>query len=304
MNKKRKNNLKIIAATSMVIFTLFSAFTAAYAWFTSVRARVINNDDFNVQAHPGIIKRIKVFNQVANVPYVFKSTPAKIYDVNDEDVTLNTSNEDITIRSYASLDEYPDATLLYLFELDATSASSDDEYFIKMKTETPDSSASGANGTNGSLVYRDNAGYPIHPVVFDVTPEKKAQMQQEDPNLDDSYFGLNSMSSVISFSAKTFETLTPSNNQYDLRSDYSSVTAVNFVNANNNQGETTFSYTSSSLDAYRRAVGSNDTVPNYVGVVCHYNAASLQYIININLGNPASDYEEIRFTVDWYFEIK
>ena len=304
MKIRDNRTFKIASAASLAVFTLISAFTATIAWFTSIRRQDVSNDNFNINALPGIVKRIKVYNQVANVPYVFKSTPAVTYDVHDEEVVQTASNEDIYIRPYESLDEYPDATLLYLFELDPSLANSGDEYFIRMRTETPDNANPGANGTKGSLVYRDANGYPVHQVVFDVSAEQKAAMQAQDPNLTDDYFGLNSMSSIISFSTKNYSTFTPVNNQFDLSSDFASVTAVSFVNQDEGQGEATFSYTNTSIDAYRRPRGSNDAAPNYVAVVCHYNAASLQYIININLGNPATDFDEIKFTMDWFFEIK
>ena len=288
----------------MCCFSLVVCFTATYAWFTSMRQQNLSNENFVVTNNEGFVKNIKVYNQSGDTPYIFKSTPAAIYDVDNEHVTLSESNEDIQIRSYQSLSENPDSTVLYLFELDDTKLPGRD-FSIRAKTETTDSLSNGSNGTNGSLVFKGNDGYAAHPIVFDVEASVKAEMQALDPSLDDSYFGHNSMSSIISFSSKNYASaLTLTNGVYDLSSDFENITAQSFVNANNGVGETTYSYTSHSIDTYTRAADSEEDIPNCVAVVCHYNAAALQYIFNLNLGNVATDFESIGFTCDWYFEIR
>ncbi len=304
MNSSRRTKLKIVCATLLAIFSLTSAFTATIAWFTSIRAVNMNNDEFNIHSNHGIIQKVSVYNQSGDVPYVFNSTPAQVYRIDDEAVVNIQNNAPITIDSYSSLSEYPDATIMYLFELDPTAAALEEEYYIKAKTDTLDSTSAGANGTNGSLVYKGNDGYAVHPLVFDVDDETKAEMIASGM-FDESDFGLNSMSSVIAFSTKTYASaLTAVDGKYDLSNDFASVTSQQFVNPDVGAGETSFSYTTYSLDNYLRPSNSNATIPNYVAVVCHYNAPALQYVFNINLGNPVTDSEHIMFTVDWYFEIK
>ena len=303
--KKRNSSLKFVCAIAMSMFSLIALFAGTLAWFTSVRITHNAADDFDVVNTSLMVKSIKVYNQAnQDVPYVYKSTPAVIYTVDGQNVTATTTNEAISIRSYSSLSENPDSTILYLFEIDTARANTAaDGFSIRAKTDTPNSTGAGANGTSGCLVYKDNNGV-AHQLLYDVDAETKANMQtvsETNPHPPgDEYFGKNSMSSVISFAAKGISSFTT-----DLSSQFASVQSDSFVYdiESDVNGDITYDY-SQSLDVFTRELNTQETCPNFVAVVCHYNALSIQYIFNINLGNPVADSEIVNFTCDWYFEIR
>ena len=291
----------------MSLFSLVACFMGTMAWFSFVNK--INNEanDFNVIATTSMVKSISVYNQNSiNTPYVFKTTPAVKYNVYRDVVTKVEENEDISLRYYSSLDDAPDSTLLYLFEIDPTRINTSDDFNIRIKTDTPDSAASGAKGTNGSLVFKKADGSPAHKLAYDVDAETKAAMQAANNNLLDDNFGKNSMSSIISFDVQKFDSaLTITDGKYNLASSFANITSKSFVNQNNAANQVTnFAYTMPTIQAFTRSVDSAASCPAYVAVVCHYNAASIQYIFNMNLGNPVTDSESINFTCDWYFEIR
>ena len=323
----------------MSMFSLIALFAGTLAWFTSVRITHNAANDFNVDSSSLMVKSISIHNQVStNSNYIFNSTPAVKYDVNKDKVEYAdgysaASLENIYIRSYSSLSETPDSTLLYLFEIYNDRANTPEESFsIRIKTETEDSNEPGAMDIEGSLVYKDNNGL-AHKLVYDVTPEEKTAMQTENPALTDEYFGYNSMSSTISFDVKGYTSLSTttveSTSAYDLHNDFldskvykdtndptkvynneqiaSDVfgrsSFVTITGSNHTTGDVSYNYTQS-IEAYTRVTGQAQDCPKYVAVVCHYNADALQYIFNVNLGNPVADSELVTFTCDWYFEIR
>lgn len=325
MKKAGNKNLKLIAFTGMTIFSLFSVFMATIAWFSM--NRVVNGDGsiFQVETIPSMIKSIAVYNQKeTTTPYVFNSTPVVTYDVGMGGVTVNTGDASgISLGHYESLSDTPDSTLLYLFEIDSTLVGTTyDGCSLHVKTDTPDSAASGANGTNGSLLHRDSTGAVSHKVTFDVSQENKARMQEDDEDLTDEYFGKNSMSSIMAWDVQNYASaLTATNGTYDLTAEFldegKTATTNSFISSKEetfilnglSHTENVYYYSSYNVDLFTREKGSEDAVPAYVAVVCHYHVTALQYIFNINLGNPATEtnaeigWEYIKFTCDWYFAI-
>jgi len=327
MKKAGNKNLKLIAFTGMTIFSLFSVFMATIAWFSM--NRVVNGDGsiFQVETIPSMLKSITVYNQNASdTPYVFNSTMVAKYNVGMDGVTLDSGNpEKIALGTYQSLSDTPDSTLLYLFEIDSTLVGTNyEECSLHIKTDTPDSAASGANGTNGSLLYRDSSTRELaHKVTFDVSDANKTVLQTQSPALTDDYFGKNSMSSIMSWNVQTYNSaLVASNGTFDLTAQFAgnnpTSTDHSFVSSKQEKytvngfehTETVYYYSSYDETIFSREKNSNDTLPAYLAVVCHYNVTALQYIFNINLGNPATEtnaevgWEYIKFTCDWYFAIR
>ena len=60
MKKANRKTLKLVAATSMAIFTLLATFSASYAWFTSILKKDANADSFPVRKTESSISSISV----------------------------------------------------------------------------------------------------------------------------------------------------------------------------------------------------------------------------------------------------
>lgn len=278
---------------------------------------------FRIQTIPSLIKSIKVFNQYdVNTPYVFDAEEVVKYSVSMDGIRLDSGNpNNIVMGRYEALSDTPDSTLLYLFELDSSLVESTG-CALHIKTDTRDDDTAGANNTNGSLLYRDYNRDVVHKVTYDVSQENKEIMQTYEPNLTDEYFGKNSMSSIMSWNVASFDNLAVSDGKYDLseafvgenktsqdksfiasKEERYTVNNVEFV-------ENVFYYDSYDVEAFKRNANAVDMAPSYLAVVCHYHVNALQYIFNLNLGNPATEtyaevgWEYIKFTCDWYFEIK
>ena len=58
MKKVRKSTLKIIAATSMCIFTLFSVFSASIAWFNLLTQTAGDANTMPINDHDGLLKKV------------------------------------------------------------------------------------------------------------------------------------------------------------------------------------------------------------------------------------------------------
>ena len=60
MKKLNKKALKIVAATSMAVFSLLATMTSAYAWFESIRNEEADNSDFYVKRIDTSINAISI----------------------------------------------------------------------------------------------------------------------------------------------------------------------------------------------------------------------------------------------------
>ena len=104
MKKAENKNIKIIAATSMAIFTLLTTFSATFAWFTSVREQDRGANDFTVNNSGDSVTclefhKFKSFQTVAGQKYyTFESSAYAEIDFDGSpipSVSLNLGTYDI-----------------------------------------------------------------------------------------------------------------------------------------------------------------------------------------------------------------
>lgn len=87
MATKRKYFAKIIAATSLSIFTLLTSFFGTFAWFTAVRSRNTAADPFKVSDVNEFLQRIDLYEETGSpsensnnkISYSFSSTALNTY---------------------------------------------------------------------------------------------------------------------------------------------------------------------------------------------------------------------------------
>lgn len=118
---QRKPLLKIIAATSVTIFSLFSVCVGAFAWFATIREHNSTSDDFVVTNVITSISSIKIYQYLGEsveedgtTYFGFNPTPYGEFGVDGDQVTVTSGNPSIELDQY-SVDD-PHHPCLVLFE--------------------------------------------------------------------------------------------------------------------------------------------------------------------------------------------
>lgn len=283
-NGQKKKALKVRLATSMTLVSLSSVFMATTAWFSANRAVKRNAGPFQASKIAPIIKKAEVYEQAADKGrYHFNSEPIAMFSFEDN---LNIKGDkSLTLKTYDPRQSQPDATRLYLFTVNQDIIQADSHLDFQIISSTSEDPDIGGNSTGGSLVLLDKSNKPVHEVQTDN----------------------NSQSSILSFQRKNFDS-DEKPDVSDRSSIYSSTDSASFVSSSvevvNEIKRTTFHYASTSLEVFKHEKNSSGRFPNYIGVVCHYNLAAIQYIFSINLGNNNLNEDTIHFSCDWYFDRK
>lgn len=111
----KKKNFKIIAATSMTIFTLFTFFCASMAWFMAVKSVDNAGDGIVIKQASSVVNSIEIHTlKDDNVAYVYNENASITYNVSNTSVTHD-STSNIGIGSYSQLK--PAQSILLIFNL-------------------------------------------------------------------------------------------------------------------------------------------------------------------------------------------
>ena len=123
MKKTGSKNLKIIAATSMAIFSLFACFSAAYAWFVATRKADNGADSFQVSDVQTSVQELSIHEFLgmttddgSSKSYCFNPIPSGFADFSDDPRNPSIVGDlTITLDEY-SLDD-PNHPVLLLFKV-------------------------------------------------------------------------------------------------------------------------------------------------------------------------------------------
>lgn len=271
MSTKKQSLLRIIAATSVSIFTLFSAFFGSYAWFVAMRASKNRADSF-VLANASYITALNIYRQanpddMAESPYKFSSTPSATYTVNtkNELVASKTPSDSVTSdqnnsRSIVQLGTYDplfnkQKTLLFEFTVNCDAIANEKRTDLYLKAST-------STAKEDSLVYSDENGKVQH-----VLQETKNDQIPE----------ANKMSSVIEF-ASAYRS-----GASDQRQDFSSdsLTFTPFVKSLTLTGsQVTYTYDQSlSFDISFSSINQT-TGSAYISLILQYNVTDMEYVLD------------------------
>lgn len=131
MKKLSGSTLKILAASSMVVFSLFACVIGAIAWFTSVSNKEVSNDEFIVETKSGRFKQVTfhtldkktIGNSYAQSTFNFsKDYVGKIsYDWVNKTMSKE-GNTDIVFDNYDYLEHEQPILLLFEFDQEYTAA--------------------------------------------------------------------------------------------------------------------------------------------------------------------------------------
>lgn len=311
MKLTRKNSLKVISATAMVIFTLIVSFSGAVAWYLSARGQSNSSTNISVKSF-GKFESVSFHTlngkrTVSTINYVdFNGgNPTGKVTYNWETYSCNTPTGDTSI----ALSEYdplnPSHPLLAIFELtDEYDTTKDGSVFIN--------ATSSKNGFLGHLNNDNTTTYTLGDISDDILVRYvDNDDQEENPYIRyDFYYPL---SSAVTFKYKTFsedeyETWISSwvyedeeyvSGFFSLAENELTDSEEKFVEIDNSNESSSFNQTINIVNT-----GTGKLV-KYIAVVIDYDADAIEYIYSSFIGNPyleATGYR-LNFECDWEWEI-
>ena len=321
----RKGNLKIAAATSLIMFSLLACFSGAYAWFTSIRTVDNKSDNFQVDRLNTTVLGI-TFHEFYGTTvetdgktyYSFNPEPSGEVTFSGE--TPSESGEGIGLGEYSL--ENPNHPLLMMFnvsglkqridfETDYSFLAEDNNYSLKATVETFAALEAYNKNTLSDGDYLKVTDDEDHGSVSTIYKYKSATKTYDMVwiDLNSSY---NPLSSVVQFHSFEFTgTIADNTHTYDVieTNQYGNTHTVEdvagitidtaaFTNANrstfaNFSDEDNYTY-NKDICVYDGNVSSC----SYIGVVINYDSLALQYISSKYLGNDIIS-DGMLFKCDW-----
>lgn len=269
----------------MAIFSLLSAFSASFAWFTAMRKNTESTDNFEIKSAAGKLKKV-TFHQMTD-KYIGDSYEESTFSFDKDPVGTLTYNWDtkafvptgttaVKLENYDYLDH--EQPLLMLIELNEEY---DDSIVITLNTDSDEQSFIGARNSDQTAAHElDDES------LFIKTVDGKP------------YFGLSSAVKfhTIQYSEDDFEDAFGESDVYE----YTNLNnQKSFVTVNNVDDSSSFSTTISPLIQTSGAV-------KYIAVVIDYYSDAIEYIYSTFLGDTTleDDYDSfLYFVCDWSMEV-
>lgn len=274
MGKKHSLNLKIIAMTSMAVFSLAAVFVSTAAWFTVMRQVKTDGGGFLASKIAPVVKRVDIYEK-ATLPvqkgseknsYIYNKKRSLSYIYSSDKRRTEGSQVPIGIGTYSILEDTK--SLLFLFTLDETKTEELKTSQLTVKTSTEDKDS----------LYTLDSGKVKRPLST-----------KGDEN---------ALSSIVSFSSFTDSSvMTEVDQTYVVNKDSINDTYKNqsFVDSS-----TYYSYSPSiSL------TNPNLSSVSQIGVILEYNTNLIEHLYSINLGsNVMNTLSDIQFNnIDFSFHI-
>lgn len=266
MNKNR-NLLKIIAATSMSIFSLFCVFVSTFAWFISKRHAEADGSGFITTAGIKKIERIDIYQEVRDgettispTDYLYSSTSYCNYTHEGGWVSSSSSSLTSPIQlGTFSQEDNTHSVLIYI-----TLNEELNSYTLDFKTTTS----------------------------YDDSKVKQGNELSEESN---------PLSSFIDFKYVDLSSslTTNSSSQYDLSSSINDNTSLSFVDTSSPSSQENYSTT--------KTINSSSSNTNYIAIVVEYNVSVVNYIFyTLNFSNDllGSSETTIPFQCDWSIDLQ
>ena len=319
MKKAGNKNLKIIAATSMAIFSLMTTFTAAFAWFMSTRETgEMPTDNIAVETKIGALESITFHplvedgvsenqfsfqqNYIGKITYQWKSD-TQTY------VPTAQGNTTITLGQYTPLEQEQPLLIMvnlneerqyYADELNINASAAVDGYLGERDGFAPIYHLSGNQYDNN-----DNP----NPMI-----RKKAQNNTYFPLSSVVKFYCSELTGIGSQNGKSIDTVTNGTTSYDfifkgnnadLKNGNNFVTVNDEDTINNNENnneeveETEFNQ---NISIY----SSTSTYIKHIALVVDYYPEAIEYIYQTFMGDDTLEDTFngiLRFICDWTLEI-
>lgn len=292
--KLKNNKLRIVAATSVTIFSLAVAFTGVYAWFSINKAVNGNGESDNVKNITGKLKSItfhRLESKVTN-PSTGLATSFSFYKNASGTINYNWSNYTgtyvattsgdtrIQLQNYTPIDqEHP---VLLLFEFNSNYDTSKDNIEITATSRTGD--FLGARDAE-----HDNA--PVYNLATDVYKRIDG----------DPYYGLSSIAYFYKKAmSQSYYTDTFDNGTVYTLTKSELTTATRFTTVDNDAETSSFQR---QITIDKETSGS----VKYIALVIDYYIDAIEFIYSTYLGDStlesaAYDYS-LNFICDWTMEV-
>lgn len=266
-----KSPLKILAATSVTIFSLLSVFTSTAAWFDSQRNLKNGANQMEISPVAGVLKSVGIYNHSGPVSsdtgstYTFTKVGSVSFDIDGMSATgvLETS---FPMNTYSLMNPYQ--PVLFLFEMNENVLDQD----INLLAKLPNN--------HDFLVETNSSG------------EAKNPLESSGNNL----------SSAIQWRTRTFSS-NPFGENDSCEISTASLSAYGHffdMDADGSPDSTSLSTIKSKPEKtiYR---GNTDNAVTHLAVIFDYYAAALEFIYTLNIGSDVfSDFEStIGFICDW-----
>lgn len=317
MKKNNKKTLKLVAATSLSIFSLMTVFVATYAWFSTNLNTQGSGATINIQNKGGRLKYVHFhqFTSSADGNFSFNKNPFATYTYDWATSSMVPDEEGVTdvwnMGHYTYLSK--DHPFLMIFEYDQnyTSQEAGDMYIKATTTVGGDSLVTNYDDDDtqhlhpyttggGYLGARDQYGSPFYSlpqtqVRNDSHPE--SILIKKTNTLD--YYAL---SSVVTFRNAVYNT---SNYSSIVNGDYLSIPKSSLTE------EESFTTIDNVRNRYYfnqepclfKSTGSG--LIKYVAIVVEFYEDAINYIYSTYLGDSGLDQYQslLYFTCDWSMEV-
>lgn len=271
----RKSTLKLVAATSLTIFTLFCFFVASIAWF-SISRKVSNGaDGFQVTPISSALKHIYVYEQNRDSSteiYLFNGQSSGRYDIEDNKVSYTNTSGDTTkettvgIGTYSMLEKKN--ALLLLFEFSEESVKENDISFT-VKVNSDDSFFS----SDSKYQLTDNN--PLTSIL-------RLYKIEEDTW---TFYGHDNQSAADG--SYSFKALTDN--------DFQSFSSVHYSSKDNNYNLIRDKET---IEVLQKGNGTK----KYLAMILDYNLENIEFLYSANIGNEKLD-SSVHFGWDITFAV-
>ena len=294
MKRTGNKNLKIVAATLMVIFSLFTCFSGAFAWFTGIRNQNRDVDDFEVEIR-------EYFSKISYHQFTGNPTDTNC-SFNKKPVASLTYN--FQTREFDKpVDGDGNEIDTFKFQLETYDPMNKHKPMLVLAElrEDVDTSHGSVTAlanttTEGFLGRKDENQLPYYNLDY----TEPSLIVETINNID--YYPLSSVVNfkAMAFSAAEFEDWDDESTTYDIViSETSDPVDHNFVHVDNNLDVSNFYQESLIYDS------GLETTVKYIAIVVDYNDAAIEYIYSTFLGDDAMESREylLDFVCDWKWEI-
>ncbi len=328
MKRTGNKNLKIIAATSMAIFTLMTTFSAAFAWFLSYRKEDSAANEFKIKTTKGSLQSITFHHLVSGgkemtteengesypSKYTFDKTPVGTINYNwssdSQSMSFTTQGDtNITLDTYTTLDQEHPLLLMINYAYESKTEAGErtisaqsivDHYLGERSNGNPVCNLSGSAYNSGqqdanAMIIKKETVQSTTKTFFPLSSAVKfmfaelADTASERSQSDPLDEGELSIDDISTENTYVF-------NLSKMESESQLKSGTNFVTVNDTTEESRFT---KNTNIYSSPAGKHI---KSIALVIDYYSDAIEFIYSTYLGNNTLEYDYsgiLNFACDW-----